>query len=36
MPVPVQEHRFRAMSMMPSSNGLMILTAHADSHDDDE
>ena len=36
MPVPVQEHRFRTMSMMPSSNGLMILTAHADSHDDDE
>jgi hypothetical protein len=35
-PAPVQEHRFRAMSMMPSSNGLMILTAHADSHDDDD
>ena len=35
-PAPVQEHRFRAMSMMPSSNGLMILTAHADKHDDDD
>lgn len=34
-PAPVQEHRFRAMSMMPSSNGLMILTAHADNHDDE-
>jgi ectoine hydroxylase-related dioxygenase (phytanoyl-CoA dioxygenase family) len=27
--------RARPQSMMPGSNGLMILTAHADSHDDE-
>lgn len=35
MPAPSREHRFRAMSMMPSSNGLMILTAHGDEEDDE-
>jgi len=33
---PSRDHRFRAMSMMPSDSGLMILTAHADEHDDDD
>jgi hypothetical protein len=35
-PQPSRDHRFRAMSMMPSDSGLMILTAHADEHDDDD
>jgi ectoine hydroxylase-related dioxygenase (phytanoyl-CoA dioxygenase family) len=35
-PQPKRDHRFRAMSMMPNSGGLMIMTAHGEEHDDED